>query len=152
MEQKAILLQCGTPEQGLFRYDLASNTIKSNGALMCTHFKISNTASMYNALIHSTQQRVLFYTNIATLDAFKTFLSQQYAKGTPVTLIYELETPLIENIDCSNKITQYDEQTTVYNRDGAEIEVSLTNNKAIAQINENLQQIEKMIANMKVGD
>ena len=135
-------MQCGTAEQGLFRYDLISNTIKPNGALMCTHFKTSNVASMYNASIHFTQQKVIFYTNITTLDAFKAFLAQQYANGTAVEIVYELETEVIEDVDCSNKITQYDEQTTVYNRDNAEIEVSLTNNKAISEINEDFKSNE----------
>ena len=137
-------MQCGTAEQGLYRYDLVSNTIKPNGVLMCTHFKISNVASLYNALIHSTQQKVIFYTNIATLDAFKAFLSGQYASGTAVEIVYELETEVIEYIDCSNKITQYDEQTTIYNRDGAEIEVSLTNNKPISEINEDIKKTQEV--------
>ena len=47
-----------------------------------------------------------------------------------------------EDINCSNKITQYDGQTTVYNRDNAEIEVSLTNNKAISEINEDIYEQE----------
>lgn len=90
--------------------------------------------------------------NINTLEEFKSYLVEQYAKGTPVKVVYELATPIIEDIDCSDKITQYNEQTTVYNTDNAEIEVSLTNNKAIAQINQNLQQIEEAIAGLKVGE
>ena len=47
-----------------------------------------------------------------------------------------------EDINCSNKIIQYDGQTTIYNRDGAEMEVSLTNNKAISEVNEDIKNIE----------
>lgn len=79
--------------------------------------------------------------------SFKTWLSEH-----PVEIIYPLEEPVIESIDCSDKIAQYDGQTTVYNTDNAEIEVSLTNNKAIAQINQNLQRIEEVIASLKAGE
>lgn len=67
-----------------------------------------------------------------------------------------------EDIDCSDKIVQYSDTTTVYNTDGAEIEVSLTNNKAIAEVNKNLEKIEKSyvedkieavdVVDIKVGD
>lgn len=112
---------------------------------MCTHFKTSNVTSMYSALIHSTQQKVIFYTNVATLDDFKAFLVQQYTNGTAVEIVYELSTPVIEDIECSNKIMQYDEETTIYNRDEAEIEVSLTNNKAISEVNEDIDNMERRL-------
>lgn len=55
-----------------------------------------------------------------------------------------------EDIDCSDKIVQYADSTTVYNTDGAEIEVSLTNNKAISEVNENLDRIEKKVNEINI--
>lgn len=79
------------------------------------------------------------------LAGFKTWLA-----SNPFEAVYELATPIIEDIECSNKIIQYDGQTTVYNRDNSEIEVSLTNNKAISEINENINNIESNIRTMGI--
>ena len=62
-----------------------------------------------------------------------------------VIAIFKLAILTTEPIDCSNKIVQYGEQTTVYNRDGAKIEVSLTNNEAISGLNENIGNVENKI-------
>lgn len=63
-------------------------------------------------------------------------------------VIYKLATPNTESIDCSNKIVQYGQQTTVSNRDGAKIEVSLTNNEAISGLNENIGNVENIVNKM----
>lgn len=75
----------------------------------------------------------------------------KFLKSVNAEIVYKLATPIVESIDCSDKITQYADSTTVYNRDGAEIEVSLTNNKAISEINENFKHIEDLIASLNVG-
>lgn len=125
-----------------------SNNVIAN--ILNTHFEVkavNNIAS--NNIIGvgiDTQNTLLIGTGlngISTVEQLKAQLT-----SNPVTLIYELATPVIENIDCSNKIVQYDEQTTVYNRDEAEIEVSLTNNKAISEVNEDMQNIEEKQSNM----
>ena len=74
----------------------------------------------------------------STVDELKTWLALH-----PVIVIYELATPTTENIDCSDKIVQYAESTNIYNRDGAETEVELTQNEAISGINENINNIEE---------
>lgn len=71
------------------------------------------------------------------------YITNTGSLSTGATVVYELATPVVEDINCSNKIVQYDGQTTVYNRDGAEIEVSLTNNNAISEANKNLDIIEQ---------
>lgn len=78
--------------------------------------------------------------------SFKVWLSEH-----PVEIVYPLNEPIIEPIECSDKIKQFDGQTTIYNVDGAELECILTNNRAIAQINQNLQKIEEMISGLKAG-
>lgn len=116
---------------------------------MCTHF-VGKVNSLKNHVYINSNGNLLVFVNpiyngspVETLEAWKAFLAEQYANGTPVEVVYELATPIIEHIDCSDKITQYDEQTNVYNTDGAELECTLTNNTAIAQTNENLKKIEE---------
>jgi len=88
----------------------------------------------------------------STVDELKSYLAEQYANGTPVEVTYELATPFIEHIDCFDKIKQFEGQTTIFNTDEAELECTLTNNTAIAQINQNLQKIEDMISSLKAGE
>lgn len=71
-----------------------------------------------------------------------------FLKNIDATAIYRLRTPTIENINCSNKIVQYADETTVSNRDGAEIEVSLTNNKAISEVNEDIGELRNDVNKM----
>ena len=66
---------------------------------------------------------------------------KNYLSSNPITLIYQLATPTTEPLNCSNKIVQYADETTVSNRDNAEIEVSLTNNKAISEVNGELGRL-----------
>ncbi len=117
---------------------------------MFSHFKYINNytldeehAYIYNNILYVFVSKAV----ASTLEEFKSYLSQNNLE-----MVYRLSNEIVEDIDCSDKITQYDEQTIVYNTDNAEIEVSLTNNTAIAQINQNLQKIEEMIASLKAGE
>lgn len=76
---------------------------------------------------------------------------KNYLSSNPITLIYQLATPTTEPLNCSNKIVQYVDETTVHNRDNAEIEVSLTNNKAISEVNEELGVVQKKLSNIQKG-
>lgn len=60
-------------------------------------------------------------------------------------VVYQLQNETEEEIECSGKIVQFADTTNIYNTDNAEIEVSLTNNKAIADTNANLSRIEESI-------
>lgn len=125
-------------------------TANHTRAQMFSHFKYVNDYDLdeEHAYIYNNILYVFISKTIAsTLEEFKTWLSQN-----PVEVVLRLATPIIEDIDCSDKIKQYDGQTTVYNTDGAELECTLTNNRAIAQINQNLQQIEEMISSLKAGE
>ena len=68
---------------------------------------------------------------------------KNYLSSNLITLIYQLATPTTEPLDCSNKIVQYADETTVSNRDGAKIEVSLTNNEAISGLNGELGGLQE---------
>ena len=66
----------------------------------CSHYQaVENAASWasYNSLITSTTRNTMKLrfrdTSCADLAAFKTYLAQQYANGTPVTIWYVLATP-----------------------------------------------------------
>lgn len=96
---------------------------------------------------NSIQVKVL-KNRLATVDSagLLSFLGSVNA-----TVVYQLTTLLEEPLDCSNKIVQYADKTTVSNRDGAEIEVSLTNNKAISEVNGELGVVQKKLSNIQKG-
>lgn len=130
-----------------FRKSVASLKAAVGPVAMCTHFEYLNNYS-------ADKEHFYIYNNVLYVFVLKTVAStladfKALIASNPIKIVYELATPIVEDIECSDKIAQYDEQTTVYNTDGAEIEVSLTNNKAIAQINQNLQRIEELLA--KIG-
>ena len=73
---------------------------------MCSHLTRDDWhITVYNA----GDPRALEFRNIVTnfnlseysLDAWKTYLAEQYANGTPVKVVYELAEPIFENIDPS---------------------------------------------------
>lgn len=87
---------------------------KGNGEKICTHFAYfnvpyrtedyslpatgtgiyNNTYSAVSLLIFSISRN-----SFADVDAFKDYLAQQHANGTPVTVWYELAEPIIEPLD-----------------------------------------------------
>lgn len=122
---------------------LAYDTNTSISKAITSHFVYSYSCWNTNKQVgqfsgHPTTNTMYFNSDKTSLADFKAWL-----KENPVEVVYQLATPTVESIDCSNKIVQYDGQTNIYNRDGAEIEVSLTNNKAISEVNENLDIIEQ---------
>ena len=113
---------------------------KGESRMICSHFKYYSGATgadkaQAGATIHNSNILVFSIPKTIALnvETFKAWLS-----SNPITLIYQLATPTTEPLDCSNKIVQYADETTVSNRDNAEIEVSLTNNKAISEVNREL--------------
>ncbi len=105
----------------------------------CSHFKYINNYQldephmyMYNNVMYVFVPKTI----ASTVEQFKTWLA-----SNPIEVIYASATPLIRSIDCSNKLVQYEGETTVSNRDGAKIEVSLTNNEAISGLNEDIGNV-----------
>lgn len=147
--------QMGTYSGEMKQFYITVSSKPARNDLLSSHFPYRVGSVSKGAYMNTGSNLAVFVypvyngTPINTLNDWKTFLAEQYANGTPIEIVYKLATPTVEDIDCSDKITQYDEQTTVYNTDNAEIEVSLTNNKTIAQINQNLQKIEELLA--KIG-
>lgn len=161
-----IVGKSNTTYNNMFSTNVISNLKKpnSNGEktnLMCTHFNAEYTANQMHLYGHTgiaSRTDGVFTlgfgldSEINTVELANAFLAEQYANGTPVEVVYELATPIIEHLDCFDKIKQFDGQTTIFNTDEAELECTLTNNVAIAQINQNLQKIEEMIASLKAGE
>ena len=78
---------------------------KNNTALICNYynenppgvvkserknFSIWNYSGEYPTL----KRIYMIDTRFTTIDSFKSFLSKQYANGTPLTIVYQLETPI----------------------------------------------------------
>lgn len=77
--------------------------ISNSNICLCTHYISSNNVVGASSVLEgkccfiNTHNNYRFYikdTSFTTAEEFKTFLAQQYANGTPVTLEYELETPI----------------------------------------------------------
>lgn len=117
-----------------------------------SNYNISNQFTLtsdINAVVHNTSNNNLFiyYTsysssynilfldqNCDSVEAFK----QKLAKNNMI-LIYKLATPVEEDIECTDKIVQYADSTTI--QSDAKVEVTLTNNKVISQIYEDMKII-----------
>lgn len=76
--------------------------------------------------------------NNTTIDAFKTWLSTHN-----LIIVFPLAETIEEDIDTTNSIVQYANETTISNSDNAEMEVELTKNKAISSINENIGNLQE---------
>lgn len=113
--------------------------VKPNSTIENTVFKLRDEVKDFSTenwiALASNGCPCIYLKEITTLEQFKTWLAQN-----PLTVTYERN---VELLNCSDKIIQYANSTTVYNTDGAEIEVSLTNNKAISEVNENINELEK---------
>ena len=82
------------------RYTIVISNLDSDGTnLYCTHLKDS-TAAQGNCRILSAQ-RICFYVGdtYTTVDAWKEFLAQQYAAGTPVIVVYPTSSATTETVD-----------------------------------------------------
>lgn len=88
----------------VYRYYTTINDISNISSselsnAICSHFyKDANVLQEGIKIGMFCQRRdtknVFFATDKTTIEEFKAYLAEQYAKGTPVTLEYELETPL----------------------------------------------------------
>lgn len=77
---------------------------------------------------------------LSTIDkeGLKTWLA-----SNEIVVVYKLEKAIEEDIDITNSIVQYQNQTTISNSENAEMEIELTNNKAISSINKNIAELQE---------
>jgi hypothetical protein len=114
--------------------DVKAHIVAHNCISMCSHFQKTNIATstttqgyLVRDMSDSGITRVLFRPeNVASMTeaTFKTWLAEQHTSGTPVTVQYELETP-VETPMSAEEIAAYaalhtnKPNTTVYNDAGA---------------------------------
>jgi hypothetical protein len=115
----------------VFGYKKLSSTISQNRG-QCSHFvqKWVGTGSLSNGeyTLRDAGYVYVKHTGYDTVDAFKAWLAEQYANGTPFTLHYQLATP-IETPLSAEEMEQYASlhtnkpNTTVYNDAGADMKL-----------------------------
>lgn len=89
-----------TSGAGVYGYALPDVFDAPAAAGVCTHFKfIKNGASGTQTEVcvasASTRKDLSVFTTIATLDDFKAWLAAQVTDGTPVTVLYQLDAPVV---------------------------------------------------------
>ena len=89
-----------TSGAGVYGYTLLDVFDAPAAAGVCTHFKfIKNGASGMQTAVcvasASTQKALSVFTTIATLDDFKAWLAAPATAGTPVTVVYQLDAPVV---------------------------------------------------------
>lgn len=95
-----------TAESGTVYYAGLANANASNDAMLSTHFTPLRSGSTPVSGKHMTfdSGRVVFYAS-KTADEFKAWLAEQYAAGTPVILLYQLATPVTEQVPAQTLVT-----------------------------------------------
>ncbi len=106
------------------------NTVVNNTSANYKFARYTDYSSSYNI--------VFLDKNSDSVETFK----QKLAKNNMI-LVYKLTTPVEEDIECSDKIVQYADSTTI--QSDAKVEVTLTNNKTIAEIYENIENKNQII-------
>lgn len=78
--------------------DLTSEGVTNNAVgLMTSHFKYKSTSSVFGAVYIGTDKSLLFWdkdTKFDSLNAFKTWLTEQYNNGEPVQISYLIANPI----------------------------------------------------------
>ena len=89
------------------KFYLIDNVMKAqdNSPTLCSHYKsilAASTAAVGNGqialFVGGGARLVVGDNNYTTISGFKQFLADQYANGTPVTIIYPLATPTTETV------------------------------------------------------
>lgn len=95
-----------TAESGAVYYAGLANANATNNAMLSTHFTPLSSGSTPVSGKHMTfdSGRVVFYAS-KTADEFKAWLTEQYAAGTPVILLYQLATPVTEQVPAQTLVT-----------------------------------------------
>lgn len=109
-----------------------TDKIRSKSELYCTHFAYSTSTSSAVAnmkIISFASQNVGFrYDACADIESFRQFLQMEYAKGTPVIVVYPLATESTENVTKKALANPKGDVTIIReaNVDGLSMEVTLS--------------------------
>ena len=125
---------------------LVTQGVNGINNMYCSHFlpyfgvqlgKCYITGNGYNLVIILNDQ------TLKTADAVNMWLNGLYANKTPVTIEYELATEIIEPYTDTPPIfiDQFENKTTVSTSDGSEIEVEMTSNESLANIQKEIKNL-----------
>lgn len=111
-----------------------SNLYKTNRgtAWSSNEYKLDNYQNGHRVIVNAGAYGSL------TLEQFKANLATNN-----LIIVFEKGTQNEEDIDTTNSIVQYADETTISNSDNAEMEVELTKNKSISSINENIGNLQE---------
>ena len=100
-------------------YFYADGLIVTNSSdVLCTHFiSLSPSGGDGRVSINATSNRI-FFSNyaITSISDFKAWLADQYAAGTPITVFYQLEMPIVTQLTPEAIKTYY--PSTIIEQDG----------------------------------
>lgn len=119
---------------------VANMGVALNSYGICSHLIYENNYNLDSPhfYIFNNHMYVFISKTIAsTVEAFKNWL-----KANPMIFVSR-STNTEEDIDITNSIVQYQNETTISNSDNAEMEMELTNNKAISSINKNIGELQE---------
>lgn len=136
-----------------YNFDISDMELGFNKAI-CSHFKQTEEQSfaVINEVCintHPEQHMLVFFTNFATLNEFKAYLSEQYSNGTPVTVEYELSEEEIvpytaEQQEAWDKIEQlhtYKNVTNIFS--DAELDIVYARDNGLSGMYETKQNAER---------
>ena len=84
-------------------------------ALICSHYPVGYSTIQNTYYVGSAYINFIVGETYTTMDAWKNYLAQQYAAGTPVTVYYPLETETTEDIGTTYCALNIKIATTAYN-------------------------------------
>lgn len=151
---------------GVYYTTSFQNTKMKYESSLCTHFinKIGawdSSVEVGHYTDHIANHNKYFRTDFATLDEWKTYLVEQYANGTPVTLVYELAEPITEELSEVDRLALYSlksfDTVTYISTDSAvepviEVEYGTSRVGALALENSNLHIINEILLDSVVLD
>lgn len=132
-----------------------TGTKKADGKSVCSHFV--NKSAAYSGNVgkpgmfcdHPTTYYKYFVTDKPTVDEWKAWLAEQYAAGTPLTIVYELNTPIVTQHDPQD-ITQPEAAMSVLADGGAEMDIRYSRDPGIALLNR-ITALEAALAALQGG-
>lgn len=107
-----------------------ADKIRSKETLLCTHFTYSTATSSAlanNTIIGFASQNIGFRNdNCADIESFRQFLQMEYAKGTPVIVVYPLATEYVESVSPQGVSNPKDSVTIIRDAEVSGLAMSVT--------------------------
>lgn len=119
---------------------IANTGIALNSFGKCSHLKYNNNWSLDEPHFYTFNNNLYVFmpkTIASTAEGFKAWL-----QSNSITFVFR-GNYAEEDIDTTNSIVQYANETTISNSENAEMEIELTNNKAISSINKNISELQE---------